>query len=92
MNRDLFFICDVFFFGTALSTDSHRSPSNAGTLRWIADGMANDIEGRTGSESCLEKTVAERVTADAAGADRRGRKDERIEEAVACTAAILEEN
>jgi hypothetical protein len=45
MKRDLFFEWDVFFFGTALKTDSQMSLSNAGTLIRIADGIANVIEG-----------------------------------------------
>ena len=38
MNRDLFFICEVFFFGTARKIDSHIPDNNDGTLREKAAG------------------------------------------------------
>lgn len=50
--------------------------------------MAKAIVGRIGVETCLEKGVEEREAADAAGADRRGSKKERIDD-VDCAAAIL---
>lgn len=50
--------------------------------------MAKAIVGRIGVEAYLEKRVVEREAADAAGADRRGSKKERIDE-VDCAAAIL---
>lgn len=50
--------------------------------------MANAIVGRIEVEACLEKMVVERDAADAAGADRRGSRNERIDD-VDCAAAIL---
>jgi hypothetical protein len=88
MKRDLFFIWDVFFLGTARRTDSQMSPSREGTLRRIDAGMAKAIVGRIGVEAYLEKRVVEREAADAAGADTRGSRKERIDE-VDCAAAIV---
>jgi len=39
MNLCLFFMCDVFFFGTARSTDSHMSPSSDGIAAIDAKGI-----------------------------------------------------
>lgn len=50
--------------------------------------MAKAIVGRIGVEMCLEKKVVEREAAEAAGADRRGSRKERIDD-VDCAAAIL---
>lgn len=80
---------EVFFFGTAFSTDSQISPSNVGMFKWIADGIAKEIVGRVGRERCLEKTMAERLRDEVDGATRRGRKEESIEVVEACTAAIV---
>ena len=88
MKRDLFFMWDVFFLGTARRTDSQMSPSSEGTLRRIEAGIAKAIVGRIGVEMCLEKRVVEREAADAAGAERRGSRKERIDD-VDCAAAIL---
>lgn len=87
MKRDLFFMWEVFFFGTARRTDSQISPSREGTLRRIDAGMAKAIVGRIVVDACLEKRVVERDAADAAGADRRGSRNERIDD-VDCAAAI----
>lgn len=57
----------------------------------MAEGMANAIEGRTGTESCREKRVVNLDTFEAAGADHRGRKADRIEWVVTCEAAIGED-
>lgn len=88
MKRERFFMCEVFFFGTARNTDSHRPASDAGMFRWIAAGMAKLRAERPG-RSALEKRRAEPVKEEAAGAAMRGRKAERMEEVVAWTAAIV---
>lgn len=49
--------------------------------------MAKAIVGRIVVDACLEKRVVERDAADAAGADRRGSRNERIDD-VDCAAAI----
>jgi phosphodiesterase/alkaline phosphatase D-like protein len=41
MNLWRFFLCDVFFFGTARKMDSHSSDSIGGTLRLIDRGIAS---------------------------------------------------
>ena len=50
----LFFIWDVFFFGTAFSIDSHNPSTRPGIFSCIADGRANCNEGSSGRESCRE--------------------------------------
>lgn len=87
MNLDLFFIYDVFFFGTALNIDSHIDSTKPGTLRWIAEGMAN--AGRSGWDNCREYRAADFEAMATFDGARRGRKDERMEEVVACIVAIL---
>lgn len=44
--------------------------------------MANASLGSSGRESCREKRTVFLEVVDAVGADKRGRKDERIERAV----------
>lgn len=51
---DLFFICEVFFFGTARSIDSHSPTTRPGRLSCIAEGIATPSDGRRGRESCRE--------------------------------------
>ena len=49
-----FFICDVFFFGTAFRMPSHISSSSEGMF-WMAAGIATPsagIEGNSGSRVC----------------------------------------
>ncbi len=41
MNRWRFFMCDVFFFGTARNIDSHIPDSNDGMFSEMAAGRAN---------------------------------------------------
>ena len=50
----LFFICEVFFFGTALSIDSQIPSTKLGRFNCIAEGRANPSEGMRGCESCRE--------------------------------------
>lgn len=57
-------------------------------MRRIDAGIAKAIVGSIRVEAYLEKRVVEREAADAAGADRRGSRKERIDE-VDCAAAIL---
>ncbi len=47
--RCLFFICDVFFFGTAFNIPSHISEMTPGTLMAMA-GMAMDAESDVGKD------------------------------------------
>ena len=51
--------------------------------------MAKESEEIDGMESCLENMTAERVKEEAAGATRRGRKEERMEAVEEWTAAIV---
>lgn len=81
-------MCEVFFFGTARNTDSHRPARDAGMLRWMAAGMAK-LSAESPGTSCLEKRRAAPVKEEEAGAARRGRKEERMEVVVAWTAAIV---
>ena len=54
MNRWRFFLCDVFFFGTARKIDS-QSPTNIeGTLNRSTVGMIID-SCRIGSRECLRR-------------------------------------
>jgi hypothetical protein len=51
----LFFICDVFFLGTALRIDSQissRMDGNDGRLSWKPTGTARVRDGNRGSENC----------------------------------------
>jgi len=50
--RCLFFICDVFFFGTAFSIPSHISEMIPGTLMVMA-GMAMDAEREVGKDQAF---------------------------------------
>lgn len=47
----LFFICEVFFLGTAFSMPSHMSPNIEGMF-WITAGIAMANEGIEGSREC----------------------------------------
>ena len=47
-----FFICDVFFFGTAFSMPSHISWSSEGMF-WIAEGIATPTAGIEGNSDGL---------------------------------------
>jgi len=78
----LFFICEVFFFGTALSTDSHIPSSNPGTLSCMAEGIANAREGNSGCESCREYNVVYLEALAMVGVENRGRKEDRIDDVV----------
>ena len=51
----LFFMCDVFFLGTAFRIDSQissRMDGIDGRLSWKPTGTASVSDGRRGSESC----------------------------------------
>jgi hypothetical protein len=82
MNRDLFFIYEVFFFGTALNTESHKPPRSVGMFNWIPAGIIRANDGSRGCESCLELSVVYLYATDAVEAENRGRKEERIDEVV----------
>ena len=65
MNLCLFFMCDVFFFGTARSTDSHMSPSSDGIAAIDAKGIGILTEEGNG---CCNLWRSGNVTADRNGA------------------------
>jgi hypothetical protein len=48
MNRDLFFEYDVFFFGTARRTESHKSSKRVGTFEWITEGTEKETDDKIG--------------------------------------------
>ena len=54
MKRCRFFLCDVFFFGTARRTDSQSPTSIDGTLSRITVGMMID-KCKKGSRECLRR-------------------------------------
>lgn len=54
MNLWRFFLCEVFFFGTALSIDSHKPDKMDGILRVKFIGIAIDNLGRAAEMSCWE--------------------------------------
>ena len=54
MNRWRFFLCDVFFFGTARRIDSQSPFNNGGTLNRITLGMIFD-SCRIGPKECLRR-------------------------------------
>lgn len=54
MNRWRFFLCEVFFFGTARRTDSQRPFNSEGTLNRITVGMITD-SCRIGSRGYLRR-------------------------------------
>ena len=75
----LFFMCDVFFFGTALRTDSHISSSNEGIdgrLSWKEAGIARTNEGKRGRESCRVKAELSLGVGEAATGKIRDSRDE----------------
>jgi hypothetical protein len=75
-------MCDVFFFGTALSIDSHIPSSNPGTLSCMAEGTANDSDGSSGCESCRENNVVYLEAVVTVEAENRGRKEDNIDDVV----------
>jgi hypothetical protein len=83
MNLERFFMCEVFFFGTAFNNPSQMSPRSVGRFRCIAEGIENDNAGRRGCDSCLEKRVVDLEVDVTADAENRGRKEERMEVVVA---------
>jgi len=89
INRDLFFIYDVFFFGTARKSDSQRSPRRVGIFNWIAVGSESDRDGSNGRASCRILRLVVLEAKEAAEVENCGRKEERIADVVACAAAIL---
>lgn len=89
INRDLFFIYDVFFFGTARKSDSQRSPRRVGIFNWMAVGSESDRDGSNGRASCRILRLVVLEAKEAAEVENCGRKEERIADVVACAAAIL---
>lgn len=87
-----FFMCEVFFLGTARRTPSQISPNIPGML-WSAAGIAIAIDGHVGYGDCLDCCVYSRV--DLKGVAKvvvlsRGRKDETAEAIRSCgTAAAM---
>jgi len=88
--RDLFFMCEVFFFGTARNIPSHNPSNISGMLSCMAAGIAKVILGRTGRDSCREYRVVNLEVLEAFCVDNRGRNEESIDLVVACMADILE--
>lgn len=78
----LFFMCDVFFFGTARRIDSHKPSINPGILRCIAKGSDSANEGSTGRDNWRAKRVENFVECKVFGAVSRGRKEDRMERVV----------
>ncbi len=80
---------DVFFFGTALKTDSQRSPRSEGIFNWMAAGSESDRDGNKGRASCRMLRLVVLEAKEAAEVENLGRKDERMVDVVAWAAAIL---
>ena len=74
---------EVFFLGTARSSESQISPRSAGIFNWIADGIARDNDGSRGWESCHDFRVVYLVATDADEVENRGKKAVSIDDAVA---------
>ncbi|KAI0440953.1 hypothetical protein F4803DRAFT_442964 [Xylaria telfairii] len=87
----LFFMCDVFFLGTALRMPSHMSPSNEGMLE-IAAGIAmarEGIEGNGGCCICCEDRIADLKGEPNAGDESRGKSIEKAEAIRSCCRAAI---
>lgn len=88
----LFFMCEVFFLGTALSIDSQipsRSDGSDGRFRCIEAGTANTIDGNAGRDSCRIKTEANLEDECSVGDDILGSIDELAAIRTHCEAAAI---
>lgn len=80
---------EVFFFGTARSTESKISP-RTGILRRIVGSTLIDNGGSIGCESCRKNSAgALEVVLGTTDVEKRSRKEDNIEDVVACTEAIV---
>jgi hypothetical protein len=87
----LFFMCEVFFLGTALRMPSHMSPSNEGMLE-MAAGIAIARAGIEGNGDCrndCDRTIdlKEELKAGEANRGKRAEKADAIR--TCCMAAIV---
>ena len=86
----LFFMCEVFFFGTAFRIPSQMSPSKPGML-CSAAGMAMASDGHAGDDwrdCCVKKTVDRKEELNGVEASL-GKREENIEAIRSCCMAAM---
>ena len=86
--RCRFFACDVFFFGTALRTNSQMSPSNVGSRSWKA-GRALRSAGNTGNGICCANRAIVREDDVTAGEEKCEKTEAKLRVSGSCAAAIV---
>lgn len=87
----LFFMCDVFFLGTALRMPSHMSPSNDGIPEMAAgiEMASADMEGNWNCCDCCDDRIADRKEEPKAGEESRGNRAEKADAIRNCCMAAM---